>query len=194
MALKPRAEVTRSTKQVYQWLHKKEWCPPKIKQRKKRKRSSSLGWPSSPSTFRFLRTPSLNMSSSDLNLDLTDLWLLPRWTITQMFFYCQAQIGGKRLRRSHRGRVLCPIRRLIALYDFGPKVLYFWRPVLPQSKRFLIENGQNIKKLRWGYVQGICEISQIWTLKLIHFFNWYYLCCVSLFNGHSNGRSPLFGT
>ena len=88
------------------------------------------------------------MSSLDLNLDSLICDCFQGETITQMFFYCQVQIGGKRLRRSHRGRELCPIRRLIALYDFGPKVLYFWRPVLLQSKRFLIENGKKIKKVK----------------------------------------------
>ena len=32
-ALKPRADVTRSPKQGYQWLHKKDLCPPKIKKK-----------------------------------------------------------------------------------------------------------------------------------------------------------------
>ena len=31
LALKPRADVTRSPKQGYQWPHKKDSCPPKIK-------------------------------------------------------------------------------------------------------------------------------------------------------------------
>ena len=30
LALKPRGDVTRSPKQVYQWPHKKDLCPPKI--------------------------------------------------------------------------------------------------------------------------------------------------------------------
>ena len=30
LALKPRADVTRSPKQGYQWPHKKDMCPPKI--------------------------------------------------------------------------------------------------------------------------------------------------------------------
>ena len=133
------------------------------------------------------------MSCPDLNLDLADLWLLPRWTITQMFFYCQAQIGGKRLRRSHRGRELCPIRRLIALYDFGPKVLYFLRPVLLQSKRFLIENGQNIKKVKMRpCAGGTHEISQNRNSKFIQFSIDFICAVLPLFNGHSNGRSPLF--
>ena len=31
LALKPRDDVTRSLKQGYQWPHKKDLCPPKIK-------------------------------------------------------------------------------------------------------------------------------------------------------------------
>ena len=31
LALKPRADVTRSPKQGYQWSHKKDSCPPKLK-------------------------------------------------------------------------------------------------------------------------------------------------------------------
>ena len=30
LALKPRADVTRSPRQGYQWPHKKDLCPPKI--------------------------------------------------------------------------------------------------------------------------------------------------------------------
>ena len=30
LALKPRADITRSPKQGYQWPHKKDMCPPKI--------------------------------------------------------------------------------------------------------------------------------------------------------------------
>ena len=35
LALKPRADVTRSPKKGYQWLHEKDLCPPKIKKNKK---------------------------------------------------------------------------------------------------------------------------------------------------------------
>ena len=35
LALKPGADNTRSPKQGYQWPHKKDWCPPKIKQENK---------------------------------------------------------------------------------------------------------------------------------------------------------------
>ena len=31
LAFKPRADVTRSPKQEYQWPHKKDWCPPQKK-------------------------------------------------------------------------------------------------------------------------------------------------------------------
>ena len=34
LALEPRADVTRSPKQWYQWPHEKDWCPPKIKKNK----------------------------------------------------------------------------------------------------------------------------------------------------------------
>ena len=34
LALKPRADVTRSPKQEYQWLHKKDLCPTKILKKK----------------------------------------------------------------------------------------------------------------------------------------------------------------
>ena len=53
------------------------------------------------------------------SLDPYDRWLLSRWKITQMFFYCQVQIGGKILKRWHRGKKLCTIPGVIALYDFG---------------------------------------------------------------------------
>ena len=33
LALKPRADITRSPKQGYQWPHKKDMCPPKIKKK-----------------------------------------------------------------------------------------------------------------------------------------------------------------
>ena len=33
VALEPRGDVTRSPKQGYQWLHKKDSCPPKIKKK-----------------------------------------------------------------------------------------------------------------------------------------------------------------
>ena len=35
MALKPRADITRSPKQGYQWPHEKDLCPPKIENLKK---------------------------------------------------------------------------------------------------------------------------------------------------------------
>ena len=35
IVLKPRADVTRSPKQGYQWPHKKDMCPPKFKKKKK---------------------------------------------------------------------------------------------------------------------------------------------------------------
>ena len=54
------------------------------------------------------------------NLDLSDRWLPSRWKITQMFLYCQVQIDGKRLKRPHRGKKLCTMPGLIALYDFRP--------------------------------------------------------------------------
>ena len=37
LALKPRADVTRSPKQGYQWPHKKDMCPPKIYLKKNNK-------------------------------------------------------------------------------------------------------------------------------------------------------------
>ena len=37
LALKPRADVTRSSKQGYQWPHKKDMCPPKSKKKQKKK-------------------------------------------------------------------------------------------------------------------------------------------------------------
>ena len=39
LALKPRADVTRSPKQGYEWPHKKDMCPPK----KKKKKLKNLG-------------------------------------------------------------------------------------------------------------------------------------------------------
>ena len=34
LALKPRADITRSPKQGYQWPHKKDMCPTKIKKKR----------------------------------------------------------------------------------------------------------------------------------------------------------------
>ena len=43
LALKPRADVTRSPKQGYQWPNKKDMCPPKnFKKKKEKKKESNL--------------------------------------------------------------------------------------------------------------------------------------------------------
>ena len=42
LALKPRADVTRSPKQGYQWPHKKDMCPPKIFKKKKKNHGQSF--------------------------------------------------------------------------------------------------------------------------------------------------------
>ena len=42
LALKPRGDVTRSPKQGYQWTHKKDSCPPKIKKKCPNSRISDL--------------------------------------------------------------------------------------------------------------------------------------------------------
>ena len=36
LTLKPRADITRSPKQGYQWSHKKDMCPPKILKKRKK--------------------------------------------------------------------------------------------------------------------------------------------------------------
>ena len=43
LALKPRADITRSPKQGYQWPHEKDLCPPKIKKKKRKKRWTQSG-------------------------------------------------------------------------------------------------------------------------------------------------------
>ena len=40
LALKPKEDITRSPKQGYQWPHKKDLCPPKLKTKNKKNSQS----------------------------------------------------------------------------------------------------------------------------------------------------------
>ena len=44
LTLKPRADMTRNSKLEYQWVHKKDWCPPKSFKKKNSERISNRDW------------------------------------------------------------------------------------------------------------------------------------------------------